>query len=234
MDVNWMSKFDWGIAIAILSLLFTTVVSFITIRYTKKSLEYTKKSVQIANDSLDATTKSVVTSIEIYERQKKDDFEKENTITRSEKKALNYLIYTEANGNFIVFQPVFDFCTFIRSNKVKYYLYNNKGSESFLKYAVNDNEEIAFLFSKQSLDVIDKYLLDTARVDSILVEKLVLLKISTLTYNNSFIIALETMMKANLDKNELMDFINKWMVFVSAYNKQYKDIIDYCKLNMKL
>lgn len=86
---------------------------------------------------------------------------------------MNYLIYSEANGNFIVFQPVFDFCTFIGSNKVKYYLYNNKGRESFLKYAVSDNEGIAFLFSKKSLDVIDKDLLDTARVNSILVEKLV-------------------------------------------------------------
>ncbi|WP_337127337.1 hypothetical protein [Proteus terrae] len=68
---------DWALFVAVLSLLFTGWVSFITIRYTKKSLNYTKKNTQIAIESLDEAKKSIDTSIELYEKQKNDYEERE-------------------------------------------------------------------------------------------------------------------------------------------------------------
>lgn len=70
---------DWGLTVAVLSMVFTTFIGGITIRYTKRSLDYTKKNTQIAKESLDSAKKSIDTSIEIYNKQKVDnDKQKEN------------------------------------------------------------------------------------------------------------------------------------------------------------
>ncbi|MDF7489394.1 hypothetical protein NFG33_00855 [Proteus mirabilis] len=63
---------DWGLTVAVLSMVFTMFIGGITIWYTKNSLDYTKKSTQIADESLKAAQKSIDTSIELYEKQKKD------------------------------------------------------------------------------------------------------------------------------------------------------------------
>ncbi|MEY0976206.1 hypothetical protein AB7196_09660 [Providencia rettgeri] len=70
--VEWLKNMDWALFVAVLSLLFTGVVSFITIRYTKRSLDYTKESTWLAKESLKAAQKSIDTSLELYEKQKND------------------------------------------------------------------------------------------------------------------------------------------------------------------
>ncbi|BBU96730.1 hypothetical protein [Providencia rettgeri] len=71
MDIfSWINRIDWGLAIALISLFFTAFVSFITIRYTKKSLNYTKESMQVAKESLLAAQKSIKISIELHEQER--------------------------------------------------------------------------------------------------------------------------------------------------------------------
>lgn len=93
MDISSVIKdIDFGLVVAILSLAFTGIVSFITIRYTKRSLDYTKKSVQIADASLKASQKSIDTSIEIYEKQKKDDDYKKDHFNSAKSNAIKTVL----------------------------------------------------------------------------------------------------------------------------------------------
>lgn len=50
--VEWIKNMDWALFVAVLSLLFTGVVSFITIRYTRKSLRQNEKSNKLSEESL--------------------------------------------------------------------------------------------------------------------------------------------------------------------------------------
>ncbi|WGL97367.1 hypothetical protein QE177_09040 [Arsenophonus sp. aPb] len=113
-----MENVDWGLVVAVLSLIFTAIVSFLTIRYTKKSLEYTKKSTDIANKSLHAAQKSIETSIEIYNKQKKDNNLEKEESNKAKLKAIKKTIKFKLERNYILYKGIVNTFDAIKNDEV--------------------------------------------------------------------------------------------------------------------
>lgn len=221
---------DWALFVAVLSLLFTGVVSFITIRYTKRSLDYTKESTRIAEESLQAAQKSIDTSIELYEKQKTDELMAEKNKNENELNALKVMIYNDVKSNLNKLLNIIDFCQSTWSMELINYKYNDAASEPFSEYKVRNGKDGMILFSQHSDVVIDRYLLNVARIDGNLANKLIQLKSTIDHFNSAFIVGLKTMLKANASNEEVLGFTIKAKFILEGYERECIDVTNYCIL----
>lgn len=228
--VEWIKNMDWGLFVAVLSLLFTGVVSFITIRYTKRSLDYTKESTRIAEESLQAAQKSIDTSIELYEKQKADELMMEENKNQNEINALKVLIYEEVRVNLDKLINTKKFCLGAWEMKLDNVNYNNLASEPFAEYSTKNGDKNWILFGPHSDSIINRYLLDASRLDDKLIRKLIALKYSINHFNNAFIRSLHKMIETNPSVDELSDFVLTSKFFILRYESECIDLMNYCSM----
>ncbi|QXX83424.1 hypothetical protein J6836_03205 [Providencia sp. R33] len=108
-------SWSWGGAIAVISLIFTARALKKTDKANKiasNSLELTKRSTDIASKSLQAAKQSIDTSIELYEKQKKDDEDNRKKQTEN----LNKAVMVTAGKEAYMLLQLFNF--FIDLNKM--------------------------------------------------------------------------------------------------------------------
>ncbi|EQB9153983.1 hypothetical protein ACYYHG_000093 [Morganella morganii] len=222
MDIPSVVKnMDFGLVVAVISLIFTIIVGGATIWYTRRS-------VRIAEQSLEAAKNSIYTSIEIYEKQKKDDAFNEKIKLQNRSMSLHYLIRNEVSANYIRLHKVVNFCKRVWSNDVINFEYNDLAHFPFANYTFSDGESDGFMFEEQSYSIIDKYLLDVADVDAQLISKLIGLRYSIEHFNNSFISGLKLIVKNNCAIEDLYEYVNDSKKFITSFEKLTLDTMDYC------
>lgn len=222
MDIlSVVKNMDFGLVVAVISLIFTIIVGGTTIWYTRRS-------VRIAEQSLEAAKNSIYTSIEIYEKQKKDDTANEKIKLQNRSMSLRYLISNEVSANYIRLHSVTDFCKRVWDNDVKDFEYNGVAHVPFLNYTLSSGENHGFLFEEQSYSIIDKYLLDVADVDAQLISKLIGLRYSIEHFNNSFISGLNLIAKNKCYIEDLYEYVNDSKKFITSFEKLTLDTMEYC------
>ena len=151
---------DWGLMAAVLSMVFTTFIGGITIWYTKNSLDYTKKSTQIADESLKATQKSIDTSIDIYENQKKFEHEEK----KSRFNTLRKLIEDDLSWIKMELMQIDSSHEFIKENQqLNMHLIRQNDSLSILFDKIDGNQQ--FIGFNYIYINIDKYVYDIGLLD---------------------------------------------------------------------
>lgn len=165
--IDWFNGIDLGIVIALLSLFFTAIVSFITIRYTKKSLDYTKRSVEIADASLKAAQKSIDTSIELYEKQKRDEGKKDSDKLIREIIAIKSILRIEIDKSIAIYKNNKSLCDAILANEFTKLSFTDRRTVfSVWFYYDNEIEPRTYInILKTNHSSYIPYFLDTARLD---------------------------------------------------------------------
>ncbi|WP_368869965.1 hypothetical protein [Proteus mirabilis] len=154
---------DWALFVAVLSLLFTGVVSFITIRYTKRSLELAEQSSAISNESLTAAKKSIETSIAIYEKQKNDAELDKKSASDAKLKAIKNTIKYDVLGIYNFYLELLNVVNCIKNM--------NKFDLSYEKFFKNQLVVVGggFFYScfvdRISLQKTDNYMFDSFLLD---------------------------------------------------------------------
>ncbi|MCY9778548.1 hypothetical protein [Proteus mirabilis] len=150
---------DYSLYIAILSLLFTCIIGFISIRYTKISLAQNKKSNKLAEDSLIEARKN-------YEDQRNRlEQEAENT------KETNIMGINIINGIFIDEVEVFikKFLQIINHNSndnIVSFNFEKRDGLYFFEFKDNENKPVdATNFWLIKTDVFYNYIFEAARID---------------------------------------------------------------------
>lgn len=229
MDIfSWINRIDWGLTIAFISLIFTAFVSFITIRYTKRSLEYTKRSMQIASSSLQATQKSIETSIDIYEKQKKDDDNKINYNNETTLKLMKSHIseeikinYTHSKGLMLLFQ-------FASSKQNIEMEIVDVYSDLRMVMIKADGEEKGFVYANPDINFIDKYLYQLMKLDRNIAEIAMKLKISNLIYVHKMNFLFLYIKNKLILSEHLHEEIQQSLEVMNSYNLLLEKLYDAC------
>lgn len=184
--IEWLKNMDWALFVAVLSLLFTGMVSFITIRYTRRSLAYTKLSTKIASKSLRTAKKSIDTSIKIYQDQKDED-------ERKRKTELKGLIAITRNHMFFcseaVSKNIISVNRIIDSNANIFSMLQRPNNGAIIRLISDKVDELAEIVNIEFN--IDLFALNIAKYDSRLLWKLVRLTKSAKENTNRLNLTLE-------------------------------------------
>ncbi|HHN8389728.1 hypothetical protein ABMZ76_08465 [Morganella morganii] len=228
MDISSVVKsMDWGLTVAVLSLVFTGIVSFITIRYTKKSLDYTKESVQIADASLKAARESINTSVEIYEKQKKDDLIKREKEDGLKLFSIKTMIMEEIKDEFL---------HFVRVNKILKDIVDcnsdfnvnvlNISGITLVEYESPDSEPYSGIYKEPSYDICKNFLLDTLILDPIVAKKIINLNESSYIYKSSMSLIMSGL--SDNKKNEIKYLLSNIIDRVADYKKSMEELYESC------
>ncbi|MEQ5234271.1 MULTISPECIES: hypothetical protein [Providencia] len=229
-EIDWFYSIDWGLSIAVLSLFFTTIISIITIKYTKKSLEYTKRSLKIANDSLNAAQKSIDTSIELYEKQKIDEIKKDGDKLSREIVAIKSILRIEIDKSVAIYQNNKSLCDAILTEKyTKLDLEDRKSVFSVWFYydgEVKPRKYINVLKTNQSSYI--PYFLDAARLDYELLNMMDLTVESLKTIDKFCDTIIEKMKENNWDsiKDDCIFFTNN--AFSAKLDANFSEFKSIC------
>ncbi len=227
---EWVKNMDWALFVAVLSLLFTGVVSFITIKYTKSSLDYTKESTRIAEESLQAAQKSIDTSIELYEKQKKDSEMKRDIRKKERLSSLKYLVSSEISINSVIYSYTVTFCKRVIEDSILDLKVNDDDS-NVVSYMTRDFCNSGFVFTKHESSVTEKYLLDIVDADSVFYGKIIKMLIEIKRYNDLFIPKLrELINKTDYgdDNMKLYFYLKESEKFIVDYHFIIAEVMRYC------
>ncbi|WP_427195127.1 hypothetical protein [Morganella morganii] len=188
-------------------------------------------SLALTWQSTRAARRSIDTSIEIYEKQKQDELITEKNKNENELNALKVMIYHDVKSNLNKLLNIMDFCQSVWSMELIDYKYNDIASEPFTEYRTRNNGAGMILFSQHSDVVIDRYLLDVARIDGNLANKLIELKRTIDHFNSAFIVGLQTILKANADNEKVFIYTTNAKCILKGYEDKCIDIANCCILD---
>ncbi|USR63663.1 hypothetical protein NFC79_13065 [Providencia stuartii] len=107
---NWIyANWSWGFFIAVLSLWFTAKALKKTDKannLAEVSLELTRESTRIAEESLQAAKESIDTSIELYEKQKKDILLEKNSFDNKKIESIKIVIRHELGKMYLNYKGI--------------------------------------------------------------------------------------------------------------------------------
>lgn len=231
MDIALMIKnIDFGLAVAVLSLIFTGIVSFITIRYTKRSLDYTKKSVQIADASLKASQKSIDTSIEIYEKQKKDDNYKKNKFNDAKSNAIKTVLAYRLSKAYMSQVQMLNTFRLVNTNDDTIIILDELGSGDFLAHSPVGG---SMFFSYKLLPICDDFemLYEIYMLDSKLGVKLININDLIIGFSdsiNSLICILKLCKKNDIKVEQVRSFFMKFEDQFLDYKERIEELFLHC------
>ncbi|MEQ4659613.1 hypothetical protein AB7Z54_10535 [Providencia manganoxydans] len=218
---NWVSKVDWAIVIAILSLLFTTIISFITIRYTKKSLA-------ISANSLDASIKSIDTSILIYEKQKKDENEKISQVNASILKVIKSHVSEEIKINYTHSKGLSLLFLFASTRQNIEIEIEDVYSDLRMVIINADGDEKGFVYANPDVSVIDKYLHQLLYLDENVAEIAIRLKACHMIYTHKMNLLLLYIKNKLVLNDELNKEIKGAIEIMNSYNLLLEKLYEAC------
>ncbi|WP_272680099.1 hypothetical protein [Providencia sp. PROV032] len=156
---EWIENMDWALFVAVLSLLFTGLVSLITIRYTRKSLRQNEKSNKLSEESLIEARKNY--------REQRERLEEEVRNTKER----NIVGMNIINGIFIDEVEVFirKYLQIINNDAdgaIVSFNYEKRNEQYFFEFKDKDNKVVDatnFWFIKA--DIFYSYIFEAARID---------------------------------------------------------------------
>ncbi|MBG5948726.1 hypothetical protein I5E72_03010 [Proteus terrae] len=221
---------DWGLMVAVLSMFFTMFIGGITIWYTKNSLDYTKKSTQIADESLKAAQKSIDTSIEIYNKQKKDS-ENEYEAKKKEKLfSLKYFILNEISTNYANYRFMTNFCRRVIDDDILDFNIP-KDDLSGVAYRTRNFNNYNLYFIKHESVMMEKHLFDIVELDHLFGHEIMKMIMNVKRYNDFFIHKMIPLINNNYDEDDdlkLYYYIKKSEKFICDYHCLITDILRDC------
>lgn len=237
---NWIyENWSWGFFIAVASLFFTTRALKKTDKSNKLaelSLALTKRSTDIAEESLEAAKKSINTSIEIYNKQKRDSLIKNKKQLNRERYKTALMIKMPLITLYDIYMEIKEVMTIVINEK-----YIREKPEKYIKVIKTDAGHEIRLYNKlvgewrnfhiDDIDYYTKLFVNTYYDNSSCIDNSVLKKCTkllyTMTYGTGFFVSYYISVLSNKDKEKTTSILNDINIcnsLLSDINKSLEEI----------
>lgn len=185
-------------------------------------------SLYLTYQSTKSAKRAIETSIELYEKQKKDDEIRVIKENNNEINALKTIIYEEVKNNYSNFRFVDDFIKITLEDKLIKFAYKTMVNKPYIDYSTTNEESILVPLKIHSTKVMDNYLLDASRLDEELITLLIETRRLTDNYNEAFLLGFNDFLSKNPSAIAVKIYLKETKGFHESYKDSCLATLRYC------